>query len=302
MNDSTLISTVARPELRFWRFSTVWGALWRKVAGRTVLPVFFCCCLAVLWLSPFLWMIAASFRADSGGVDVGSVIPPWPLSFHYFTDALYSADWQQLYLNTLVFTAGNLAVQLVIVVMAGYAFAFGNFKGRDLLFQVFLMQLMLVPVVMMVPNMMTLKSMGLLDSLLGVMAPYFASAFGVFLVRQSLRAIPREMEEAALIEGAGFLQILRSVMIPAIWPSLLAFAIISVTAHWNEYLWPLMVLNDPDKQVLTIGLVSFAMGAEAGSEWGLIAAGTLMVCLPLMIAFLAFQKQFISSFGFTEYK
>lgn len=299
MNDSVSLPVAVDTEIEQ---NSMLSRAWEGLAARTILPLFFCCCLAVLWLSPFLWMIAASFREHSGGSEIASIIPPWPLSFNYFTDAFYSADWGLLYLNTIIFTLGNLGVQMVIVIMAGYAFAFGNFRGRDLLFQIFLMQLMLVPVVMMVPNMMTLKAMGLLDTLLGVMAPYFASAFGVFLVRQSLRSIPREMEEAALIEGASFLQVLRYVMIPAIWPSLLAFAIISVTAHWNEYLWPLMVLNDPDNQVLTIGLVSFAMGAEAGAEWGLIAAGTLMVCLPLMIAFLAFQKQFISSFGFTEYK
>ena len=157
----------------------------------------------------------------------------------------------------------------------------GNSKGVTCCSNCFLMQLMLVPVVLMVPNMLTLKTFGLLDSLVGVMAPYFASAFGVFLVRQALRGIPKEMEEAALVEGASFFQVLRYVIIPAIWPTLLAFSIISVTAHWNEYLWPLMVLNNPDLQVLTIGLVSFAMGAEAGSEWGLIAAGTLMVCLAI---------------------
>lgn len=266
------------------------------------LPVLLCCCTAVLWLSPFLWMIAASLRPDSGGMDIAALIPQRPLTIHYFKEAWDSADWLRLYANTLIFTIGNLVVQLIVIVMSGYAFAFGRFRGHDLLFHIFLMQLMLVPVVLMVPNMMTLKTFGLLDTLFGVMAPYFASAFGVFLVRQAFRTIPKEMEEAALVEGASFFQLLRHVMIPAIWPSLLAFAIISVTAHWNEYLWPLMVLNNPDNQVLTIGLVSFAMGAEAGAEWGLIAAGTLMVCLPLMIAFIAFQKQFISSFGFTEYK
>lgn len=274
-----------------------------SLAGsRLSLLALFCSLLAVLWLSPFLWMVAASLRPDSFGTNIASLLPEWPLSFHYFVEAYESANWVMLYRNTIIFTIGNLAVQMVIIIMAGYAFTFGRFKGRDLLFQLFLMQLMLVPVVLMVPNMITLKSMGLIDTLLGVMAPYFASAFGVFLVRQALRSIPREMEEAALVEGASFFQVLFYVMIPAIWPSLLAFAIISVTAHWNEYLWPLMVLNNPDNQVLTIGLVSFAMGAESGSEWGLVAAGTLMVCMPLMVAFIAFQKQFVSSFGFTDYK
>jgi sn-glycerol 3-phosphate transport system permease protein len=271
-------------------------------AQQLTLPVFLCGCLAILWLSPFLWMIAASLRSDSGGADIASVVPQIPPSLKYFSDAFASANWKSLYLNTIIFTFGTLAVQLVTITMAGYAFAFGNFRGRDVLFQLFLIQLMLVPVVLMVPNMITLKSFHLLDTLTGLMAPYFASAFGVFLVRQAFKGVPREMEEAALVEGANFLQILIHILIPAIWPVLLAFSIISVTYHWNEYLWPLMVLNDPDKQVLTVGLVSFAMGAEAGAEWGLIAAGTLMVCLPLMIAFICFQKQFVSSFGFTEFK
>lgn len=282
------------------------GSVFNHAVGflRDKLPLatFFCACLAVIWLSPFLWMITAALRPDSSGPDVASILPRWPLSVNYFKDAWLSAEWIRLYLNTLIFTLGNLLAQLVIIIMAGYAFAFGRFRGRDLLFQIFLMQLMLVPVVLMVPNMLTLKTFNLLDTLLGVMVPYFASAFGIFLVRQALRGIPKEMEEAAMVEGAGFLQLLFHVIIPAIWPTLLAFSIISVTAHWNEFLWPLMVLNNPDLQVLTIGLVSFAMGAEAGSEWGLVAAGTLMVCLPLMIAFLMFQKQFINSFGFTEYK
>ena len=273
-------------------------ACWR----RRFLLSFAGACLAVLWLSPFLWMIAAALRSDSSGPDIASIFPRWPLSVSYFKDAWFSAEWARLYVNTLLFTLGNLLVQLVIIIMAGYAFAFGRFRGRNLLFQLFLMQLMLVPVVLMVPNMLTLKTLNLLDTLVGVMAPYFASAFGVFLVRQAFRGIPKEMEEAAMVEGASFFQLLIHVLVPAIWPTLLAFSIISVTAHWNEFLWPLMVLNNPDLQVLTIGLVSFAMGAEAGSEWGLVAAGTLMVCLPLMIAFLAFQKQFINSFGFTEYK
>lgn len=259
-------------------------------------------CLAVFWLSPFLWMISASFRPDSGGTDIASILPRFPLAFNYFSDALDSAEWGRLYLNTIIFTFGILSVQLITITMAGYAFAFGTFRGREIVFHLFLIQLMLVPIVLMVPNMITLKKLGLLDTLPGVMAPYCASAFGTFLVRQAFRNIPKEMEEAAEVEGASLFQTMIYVFIPAIWPTLLAFSIISVTAHWNEYIWPLMALSDPNNHLLTIGLISFAMGAEAGAEWGLIAAGTLLVCLPLMVAFIAFQKQFISSFGFTDFK
>jgi sn-glycerol 3-phosphate transport system permease protein len=104
------------------------------------------------------------------------------------------------------------------------------------------------------------------------------------------------------MEGCRWWQVVFRVLIPMSWPAILAFATVSVTYHWNEYLWPLMVLNDPDKQVLTVGLVSFAMGAESGGQWGLITAGTLMVCFPLMLAFIIFQKQFLKSFGFSGIK
>ena len=108
--------------------------------------------------------------------------------------------------------------------------------------------------------------------------------------------------EAGLMEGCRWWQVLFRVLLPMSWPSVLAFATVSITYHWNEYLWPLMMLNDPDKQVLTVGLVSFAMGAESGGQWGTIGAGTLMVCLPLMLAFILFQKQFLRSFGFSGIK
>lgn len=161
---------------------------------------------------------------------------------------------------------------------------------------------MIMPVVMMVPNMLTLKTFGLLNTLTGVMMPYFTSAFGVFLMRQAFLAIPKELEEAALMEGCRWWQVLFRVLLPMPRPSVLAFATVSITYHWNEYLWPLMMLNDPDKQVLTVGLVSFAMGAESGSRVGhhrrRDADG-----LPAADAGVhPFQKQFLRSFGFSGIK
>lgn len=269
---------------------------------KTLYGTTICALIGAVWFIPFVWMLTASLRVDSGGADIASLIPHWPVSFNYFVDAFLYADWGTLYRNTIVFSVGILIAQLVSITTAGYVFAFIPFKGREMIFRLTLVQLMLMPVVLMVPNMVTLKSMGLLDTLVGAMLPYFASAFGIFMVRQAFRGIPKEMVEAAQVEGAGLFHIFIHVLLPAIWPTLLAFSIVSLTTHWNEYLWPLMVLSDMDTHTLTIGLVSFTTSAESGAEWGLIAAGTLLVCLPIAIAFVAFQKQFISSFGFTEYK
>jgi len=257
----------------------------------------------MLWSAPLLWMLIASLRPESfGSLDMASLIPDTAPTWDQFQYALEDGDWLVWFTNTVILVLGTLVVQLVTISLAGYAFARMNFRGKDTLFYIFLLQLMLAPPVLIVPNLTTLVQLGLYDTLVGVMAPYWGSAFGTFLMRQTFRSIPRDFEEAARIDGATWFQILRLVLIPLAKPGLIAFSIISVVFHWNEYLWPLMVISDPDQMVLTVGLVSFALGAEGASDWGLIAAGTLLVVAPLGIAFVLFQRQFVNSFMSTGLK
>ena len=253
--------------------------------------------IALLWSAPFLWMIVASLRPDSeGALDMASLWPSWPPSLANFQLAFESADFLLNYANTLMVVAGTLTVQLVTISLAGYAFARLRFPGRDLIFYLFLLQLMIVPPVLIVPNLKTVTRLGIYDTFWAVMAPYWASAFGTFLMRQTFRSIPRDFEDAAEIDGCTLLQTLRYVLLPLAKPALIAFGIVSVVAHWNEFLWPLMVIDSPSHRTLTLGLASFVSGGEGDAEWGLIAAGTLIVSLPLFAAFIAFQRQFINSF------
>lgn len=256
---------------------------------------------ALLWAVPFLWMAVASLRP---GVppDIASLTPAGPFGGTNFAEAWTSGSFPLWYLNTLLMCGGILLVQLVTISMAGYAFARLRFSGRDLLFSLFLLQLLLIPPLLIVPNLATLVSLHLYDRLLGIMLPYFASAFGVFLMRQTFRAIPRDYEEAAMLDGASIPVLIRHVLLPLAKPGLVAFAIVSVTAHWNEFLWPLMAVSSPSRQVLTVGLASFASGAEAGSAWGVVAAGTFFVAAPLLVLFLVFQRRFVSSFVFSGIK
>jgi sn-glycerol 3-phosphate transport system permease protein len=248
-------------------------------------------------------MAVASFRPDSGGnIDMASLLPPRHPTLANFAEALESADFLRYYLNTVIVVLGILACQLVTITLAGYAFARLRFPGHQALFYLFLLQLMLVPPILIVPNLTTMVRLGLYDSLLGVMAPYVASAFGTFMMRQTFRTIPRDFEEAAVIDGARLWQLLRYVLLPLAKPGLVAFSIVSVSAHWNEFLWPLMVTSSPENRTLTVGLASFASGAESGQQWGLVAAGTLLVALPLLVAFVAFQRQFVNSFLFSGIK
>jgi sn-glycerol 3-phosphate transport system permease protein len=248
---------------------------------------------AFLWSTPFLWTLVASFRPQSaGGIGMASLVPDYVPTLGHFREAFETGDFAVYYVNTAIVAFGILAVQLVTISLA----------GRDFIFYVFLLQLMLVPPILIVPNLRTIVDLGLYGSLLGVMAPYFASAFGTFLMRQTFRQIPRDFEEAAVIDGAHWWQILWHVLLPMAKPGLIAFSLVSLMAHWNEFLWPLMVLNEPSTQTLTIGLASFALGTEGGREWGLLAAGTLLVMFPLLALFAIFQRQFVNSFMFAGLK
>ena len=271
--------------------------IWAAVGAALLVAVGF------FWATPFLWTLVAAFRPEgAGSAQMASLVPTSSPTLENFRNAFESGTFGLYYFNTFIVVTGVLLVQCVTVSLAGYAFARLRFPGRDVLFYAFLLQLMLVPPALIVPNLRTVVDLGLYDTLPGVMAPYFASAFGTFLMRQTFLALPRDFEEAAAIDGAPWWAIIWYVLLPMAQPGLVAFAIVSVTAHWNEFLWPLMVINAPSNHTLTIGLAAFTRGAEGGKEWGVLAAGTLLVVAPLAVAFVAFQRRFIDSFVFSGVK
>ena len=255
----------------------------------------------LFWALPFLWMAVASFRPGYPG-DIGSLLPRPPLSLQNYRDAWDSGHFPLWYANTLAMCLGILAIQCVTVTLAGYAFARLSFRFSGAAFTLFLLQLLLVPPLLIVPNLQTLVALDLYDTLAGVAAPYLASAFGVFLMRQTFRQLPRDYEEAAALDGARPLQVIWHVLLPMARPGLAAFAVISLTAHWNEYVWPLMATTSPSQQVLTVGLASFAGASEGGGQWGVVAAGTALVAAPLLLLFMLFQRRIVGSFVFSGIK
>jgi sn-glycerol 3-phosphate transport system permease protein len=220
----------------------------------------------------------------------------WPPTLDNFALAWQSATFVLYYRNTVLYTFGLLLVQLCTVTLAGYALARLPFRGRQTVFYLVLLQLFLPPVVLILPNFLTLKTLGLVDTLTGLALPYVASAYGVFLLRQGFRSIPKEYDEAALLDGAGPIRLLWYVLVPMVRPHLAAFSVVSLIYHWNEFLWPLVATSSNSARVLAVGLQSFTRASESGAEWGLIAAGTLIVIAPLAVAFLLFQRLFIQSF------
>ena len=258
--------------------------------------------LAFIWVFPLLWAFSTSLRpAGQLGSQIASLWVHHP-TFANFTEAWSDAPFLRLYYNTAVVVFGILAVQLVTITLAAYAFARLEFWGRDVLFRLFLVQLMVAPSALILPNFETIRSLGLLNTRLGIMIPYFASAFGTFLLRQAFRGVPRDLEDAAAIDGCTSLQTIWNVFVPLARPTLVAFSIVSIVYHYNEFLWPLIITDTDRARTVTVGLASFTQSAESGAQWNLIAAGTVIVILPLLIVFILFQRRFVESFMYSGLK
>lgn len=248
--------------------------------------------LALLWILPLLYAVWTAFHPAEYATRFDLTAP---LTLDNFVRAWEAAPFARYFVNTILLVTMILAVQLVLATLAAYAFARYRFRGSNVAFALVLVQLMIMPDILLVPNYRTMASLGLVDSLLGIGLPYFASAFAIFLLRQTFLSIPKELDEAARIEGAGPLQTLWRVYVPLARPVYLAFALVSVSYHWNNFLWPLIITNSPNARPLTVGLQVFS-SVDQGVDWSIITAATLMTSGPLLIAFILFQRQFVQSF------
>jgi sn-glycerol 3-phosphate transport system permease protein len=251
---------------------------------------------SLTWLFPLVWLVATAFKSQAEVFARPLGLLPSRIGWANFTTAWSYAPFAAYYWNTIVIVLGLLAVQLLTMTMAAYAFARLKFPGRDWLFLLFLAQLMITPQSTILPNYITVSGLRLLDTRLAVMLPYFASAFGTFLMRQAFLTIPADLEDAASIDGCNILRYLWHVALPLVRPALAAFSIISVTFHWNEFFWPLIVTETARSRPLTVGLTIFAQQSEGGAEWHLLMAATMMVVAPLLLGFIVFQRQFVQSF------
>lgn len=253
--------------------------------------------LAFVWLLPLLFSISMSLRPPTEPINIGNIFFGTQLTTLNYENALQVSPWGKHYLNSLIFVFGTLIVQLLTVTMAGYAFARMEFRGRGLLLGIILLQLMIPTGVLLVQNFATIRAMNLFDTHWALMMPYWGSAFGVLMLRQTFRSVPYELEESARIDGANWAQVIRHVYVPLSIPSYVSFAIISVSSHWNEFLWPFIVTRSDEVRPLTAGLNKLFFTTEVGAQYGQLLAGTLLVIAPLIILFLFFQRQFIESFA-----
>lgn len=248
--------------------------------------------LALLWVLPLLFAIWTAIHPPAyiGNFDLFA-----PLTFENFVRVWNAAPFDRYFLNTFILVIFVVTSQFVICTLAAYAFAVFPFRGSEWLFMLVLVQLMVMPEVLLVRNYATIAQMGLVDTIPAIALPYLASAFGIFLFRQAFKSVPRELDEAARMEGAGPLKVLWRVYVPLSKSTYLAYGLVMVAYHWNNFLWPLVITNSATTRPITVGLQIFST-VEQGIDWPTVTAATLLSVAPLLIAFLIFQRQFVQSF------
>jgi multiple sugar transport system permease protein len=247
--------------------------------------------IAVLTLMPLAWMVSASLMAPGEASRFPPPLLPRAPTLANYRELFATVGIGRQFVNSLVMAAGATALSLTFNVAAGYAFAKLRFVGRERLFRTLLGALVIPAQVTMMPLFLMLERMGLVNTLPGVLVPWLASVFGIFLVRQYALSIPDELLEAARIDGAGEWRIFRDIVLPLLKPVIITLALLSFLGAWNDFMWPLIVLSDRDLQTLPVALA--ALSREHVSDTELMMAGAVVTVLPVLVLFLALQRYYM---------
>lgn len=253
---------------------------------------------AIVIIMPFVWMVSTSLKSTR---EIFTYPPTWiPREWRFlnYVDAWRAAPFGRYFFNSLFVAVVVTLGQLVTCSLAAYAFARMEFKGKNIAFALFLSTTMISEQVTLIPSYLLLKELGWLDTYLALTVPFLSSAFGIFMLRQAFMTIPKELEDAAKMDGCGRLRFLVQIILPLTRPVLASQALFAFMSNWNSYLWPLIVTTSENLRTLQIGLRYF-VGQEGGTQWGLYMAATVFVSLPVVLFYFLVQKSFIEGIALT---
>jgi len=267
---------------------------------RTALLTLCVLLISAAMLLPLVWMVFTSLKPETEIVQFPPKLLPHTFTFQHYADVWNRIPFARLYLNTIVFAGGVTVLSLLFDSMTAYALARLNFRGRNVMFVLILVMLMLPFQVTLVPLYDLLANLGWTDTLHGLIVPRATNAFGIFFLRQFFLSLPKDLEEAARIDGAGEFRIYRGIVLPLAGPALLTLALFHFMYNWNDLLWPLLINQDASKQTLPSGLAQF-MGQHV-VEYGLLMAASVMALMPVIVFFLLIQRRFVEGVATTGIK
>ena len=246
--------------------------------------------LVVMTNYPFLWMITTSLKSRSEVFVFPPKFLPEALIWSNYSDAWNMSDWPRYFTNTLITTIIPTIGQMLFGSLAAYAFT-RKFKGSKFLFTLFLGTMMIPSQATLVPNYVILRNLGWINTFKGLTVPFISSSFAVFLLRQYFLTIPKDYEDAAVIDGCGPFHFLFKILIPLSKPALVTVALFSIMERWNDFIWALIMTTKDNMRTVQVGMAVFQ--SEAGTEWTLMMAAATFISLPVIIFFLFVQDKFI---------
>jgi len=256
---------------------------------------------AVVMVGPFVWMLLAALKTDADISTIPPTIIPDPITGANFTRVTEAFNFWRFTANSVGIALASTTLQVITATTAAYAFARMKFKGRDLLFALYLATMMIPLQVVIVPLFIQMRNLGLVDSYAALLLPTIVSSFGTFLMRQAFLTLPTELDEAAFIDGANEFQVFAKVMLPLVKPAIATFAVFAFMSTWNSFLWPLVITQASDRHVtLPVGLSR--LNGRFTTDWNVIMAGSVISVVPIVVFYLFTQRWVIRSVAFTGMK
>ena len=281
-------------EMRRYRAQRAWLETLDRYGLKTVLMYGLLSAIALIMLLPLLWLVSTSFK---GPMENLFQFPPqfFPESptFANFAKVWETSPFGRYFFNSTLIAVVTIALNLLLCSLAAYPLARLNFKGRELLFSLVVSTILIPFQIVMIPLYILTVRLGLTNTYLGVIFPSIASAFGIFLMRQAFQSVPKELEEAARIDGCTELGIWWHIMIPSVRPALVTLAIFVFIGSWSDFLWPLLILDRPEYYTLPLGVARLA--GSFSLDWRLIAAGSVISIVPIILFFVAAQRYIVPS-------
>ncbi|MFD1718255.1 carbohydrate ABC transporter permease [Georgenia deserti] len=254
--------------------------------------------LGLLTIFPIVWMVSGSFKA-AAEVNSTDLIPAAP-TLENFRYVFTEVPFLRYMFNSFFVSATITVVALWFHSMAAYALARLKFRGRETLFLLIFSTLLVSLPVILIPTFVVVRTLGMVDSYAGLIVPAIFNAFGIFLLRQFYVSLPAELEEAALVDGASYWRIYRSVILPLSRPIMAALAVFFFLANWNSFVWPLTITSDPDLRVVQLGIATFQQ--QYAADWNYVLAASTVAALPTLLIFFFFQKQIVESIKTAGFK
>lgn len=256
---------------------------------------------AVVMIGPFLWMVGASLKTDRNIQQIPPTVLPSPITGRNYGRVVDAFPFWRFTMNSLGLSVSSTLLQLMLASTAAYCFARIEFKGRELVFGLYLATMMIPMQVVIVPLFIEMRNLGLVDSYAGLLLPTLVSSFGTFLMRQAFMGLPKDLDEAAFVDGAGHLRVFFRILLPLTAPALATFAVFAFMSSWNAFLWPLVITGGGERHMtLPVGLAR--LQGRFTTNWNVVMAGAVITIVPIVAFYTFTQRWVIRSVAFSGTK